>query len=363
MATIPRTKVGTSDPLNICDGVAIWPQLGSFDAGINIANRTQSLINSANQILIWKYDVYFYYNLQVGLCGPAWATYVDVGGSADANGLDMTIYDDSTAAGFFLGAIFTLGLRGALSQLVVHVTCSHWHPRVYTTWDTRLRFDLAVSIDFIKIIMSLIQGETDGEVEDEGDAIGMSSVSMYKMMSNRFNSGDGTFTIEPLLNFPIDILPYIPAFGEVIEACDDIGAKIKSGPMISLGLPVAMSIDQVMFDDHSYSSLTFNNGRVTSSTVQADSTGNEVQLEFKWTPSIDLRVGWFASFSLWSLFNFGANYTYSITELLGINTSTGTYTHTLGNTAGSAVLSSARPEGPPTKLAQVVFHDPEPGAA
>ena len=359
MADITRTKVGTNDPLNICDGVAIWPQLGSFDAGVNIANRSQSLINSAQQILLWKYDIYFYYNLQVGLCGPAWATNLDVGGSSDENGLDMTIYDDNTGAGFFLGAIFTLGLRGAVAQLEYHVTCSHWHVSVYTTWSTNLRFNAAVSIDFIRVLLSLLQDDADGEVEDEGDAIGMSSFSMYKMMSNRFNSGNGTFTIEPLLNFPIDILPYIPEFGEVIEACDDIGAKIKSGPMISLGLPIAMSIDKVMANDYQYTDLHFDNGRVTSSTVSAFTTGNEVQLDFQWTPSIDLRLGWFANFSLWSLFSFGASYTFSIVDALGINTATGTYNHTLSNTMGSTELYAGLSDEKPTKLAKVVFHEPE----
>ena len=321
MANISRTKVGTNDPLDICNGVAIFPQAGSFSAGINLSNRTKPLIDANHRILLWKYDIYFYYNLEVGLCGPAWATWLDVDGYTSGNEVYLTIHDDETSAGFFLGAIFTLGLRANLWMLVPHFTCSHWHPRLYWTWSSKMGFNEAVRIDFIQILFSLIEGKLAGEVEDEGQKLGIHSFSMYAIKRDTFRSGDGSFRIEPIMNFPIDILPYIPELGEVIEACDDIGANLKSGPMVSFGIPVDMSLNAVDVDGQTYGSLSIDNGSVRGSGPAAAASVSSIGFEFKWSPSLDFRLGWFVSFSLWSLFNIGASFTFSVTGILGINTS------------------------------------------
>ena len=359
MGQFDRTQVGTTDPLDICNGVAIFPSLGSFDAGINASSRSKDLVKKNTQILLYKFDIYFFYDLEIGLCGPAWATNMYVEGTADADHLQMTITDDDTAAGFFLGMLITLGLQVTITELVTHVTAHHWHPKVYQTWDTDLRINLTVKFDPIALLYTLITQSMNGGVSSAGSVSGLTSVSMYKQVSDNFSTGNVPFSFEPLLNFPINILPYVPAAGDILDACSDIGASLKSGPQISFGIPISMSIDKVMVENYQYDQLTFENGEVTSTSASEQDSDGKVSLEFKWTPSIDFRVGWFISFSLWSLFNVGANYTVSIIELLGIDTGSGPYSHALGTTVGETLNTAANESDRPTRLARVIFHDPE----
>jgi hypothetical protein len=355
--------------LDLCSGVAIFPQAGSFFPGINQSSVLKTLINSHHRILLWKFDIYFYYDLELGLCGPGWAAWLDMDGKTEANSdkVSLTIHEDQTSAGFFVGLVITLGMKIIVWQLTPHFSCHHWHPHIYSDWSTRLDFDLKIELDIIKLLMDLIKkalAEGGGDVKDKGNVLGMRSYSMYAAKNDTFRTGDGSFRIEPLLNLPIDVLPEIPYVGDVIKACDDIGAKLKAGPVITFGIPVDMHLNAVKINDQTLGSLWVDNGSITGRRGTDTSTPTKLGVEFKWTPSIDFRLGWFISFSLFSLFHIGAQFTFSVTSLLGIDTSTGTHYHTLSNTIGGT-LSGLDTGGEPgqTKLAKVIFHDPGENAA
>jgi hypothetical protein len=325
------------------------------------------LIDSHHRILLWKFDIYFYYDLEIGLCGPGWAAWLDMDGEtkADSDKVSLTIHEDQTSAGFFVGVTITLGMKSIVWQLTPHFSCHHWHPHVYSDWSTRLDFDVKIELDLIGLLMDLIEKAIkEGGVTPAGSLGAIKSYSMYAAKNDTFRTGDGSFRIEPLLNLPIDVLTWIPEIGDVIKACDDIGAKLKAGPVITFGIPVDMHLNAVKINDQTLGSLWVDNGSITGRRGTDTSTPTKLGVEFKWTPSIDFRLGWFISFSLWHLFHVGAQFTFSVTSLLGIDTSTGTHYHTLSNTIGGT-LSGLETGGEPgqMKLARVVFHDPDENAA
>src|SRR5947209_4272374 len=106
--TIP---IGTSDPLNLCNGLPLFPVLGTQRAGVAASARNHKLFDRSATILITRLSVNAYGKYGFGVCGPAIAFLspnVDVlrTNSADGKGeLSLTFNEGLLlTAGTFVGA-------------------------------------------------------------------------------------------------------------------------------------------------------------------------------------------------------------------------------------------------------------------
>src|SRR5438045_4159418 len=102
MANIPTTKLGTSDPINICEGFNLFA--GNNAPGLDLGFQSgKTLFAISPQILAWIFDASAGYNFFMGVCGPSWAILFDAAGETNGNQLQLNITNDETAAGFAMG--------------------------------------------------------------------------------------------------------------------------------------------------------------------------------------------------------------------------------------------------------------------
>src|SRR5579871_4580205 len=63
--------IGTSNPLNLCEGLPLLPSLGALRAGITGASRSETLFDIGFTALWVRIKASAYYSWGFGLCGPS----------------------------------------------------------------------------------------------------------------------------------------------------------------------------------------------------------------------------------------------------------------------------------------------------
>ncbi len=361
MVDINRTELATSDPLDLCKGFALFPSIGAVRAGISSGSHGGTILHKSAHILVLRGNFSFAYEVLLGVCGPSYAVKFDLEGSGEGKQIDMKVSNDAMWAGFFVG--FTI--QFPMSAAVQYWKPGHWYSPWKGHWHDIGSFSINPRIDLLGVILFAIikiLGPDSALAQINNFLPGLiGSWGFTGYNSTNFVAGDGTMTAEPVMNIPINIIPLIPAIGEVDDSLNAIGLKIASGPNLGIGIPVHTSLTKVDLDGHAYEGLSWNSSGFTASgddDVPANPSTMSVRVTHN--PDLTFLLGWFASASLFKLFRISATFNIDVLGILGITISLGTYNNTLSNTVGSLAVDSCNTCGAQQAASpvRVIFEEP-----
>jgi len=352
MATIPTTTLGTSDPVDLCKGFALFPQLGVVRAGVSINRASKNLFRVSPRILMWKLNANAQYSLDMGVCGPSYAFKVDAQGSTEGNSITLQLSNDQIQAGLIVGMTFGIQANIKVQQLSIQWVWDGWHSHIRSTWDTAINLAPNLTFDLINIILSVLL-YIDGKSENPDtnfQRLGnyfpstLASYGFFDAESNQIAS-QGSFSAEPAITLPINLALFIPELKAINEALAALWGGLAIGPQIGISIPTTVKIDSISVDGQNYPNLQFSNGVVSGTGGTATDNPQNLSFVMKHTPFFEIQFGGFVQFSILKFVNIGLTESVDVLNLLGIKVPLGTYANTvtskIGQDIGGTVMAGA----------------------
>lgn len=359
MPDLANTTLETSPSLDICQGFAIIPTLGTLRASVQGSNVQRQLIDVkiggsffspvdciAN--VNWSYFL--------GICGPAWAMNTEVSGNYDTPDQPAVQlnwagkYGDGSQDGFAGG--IQAGLEFALN----------WRYNIKIVFVPRLEGNGEFRVSLLKIFLDfLISRAGSGGSKAQGSANARPSpqtsmdFDLFITKNGDWKSaGTTSFTpgLEATMNI-LDVLALIPILSWIRtlkNLIEKVGGSIVAGPVLQVGFPITIAPEKVLIGTQSYNNLRFENGKtIGDRNAPEDNASNEatnLTLTIKQSSQIDVKAGIELNFAAGKFFSIGNKWTWSILDLLssftGIDLSQKSdYRNTLANTIGTVNKNTA----------------------
>jgi hypothetical protein len=349
VATITKTTIGTSQPIDICHGFALFP-FGTVRAGITEGSQAATWLNVQPQILAWRLGVSAGWSLLAGMCGPAYAILFDAEGHTEGQTVQLAITNDEVQAGFAFG--FTFGGQAALTlqQDRPHWIWDGWHSHFADDWQTVLNFQPRFSFDLINLLLTVIlqllkeQGKADTLLQQVNrftpSLIG--TWGLFDAKRSQFASNNGTWSVNPTFQLPINLVPLmiaLPPPGDALalvdKALQPFLGYLRAGPTLGVSVPVTIRMTHISVDDQTYGDLHASGGTVTGTGGAASATAQKVGVTLDHQPGFNLSAGFFFALGVLKLFSFSvSSSTLELSSVLGIKIEFGTYTNSLASPVG-----------------------------
>lgn len=325
--TLPTTRLGTSDPVDLCDGLSLFPPTVPSALGITY-NGT--FFSKKVKALGTEFKAEAGYFLNAGACGPSWATVMTVDGiygSSDQpfqDELNFIITNEETQAGFVMG--FDVGLTFELKVKL---------------WSDEHEFNISPTFDLIEIALYLLQQALGPEhfLTKLGNVLPSVEGSWGAYDSGgRFTQNNGVVSASPVFTIPINLWSLLvdvddstAVFDGTLVVANKILGKTKSsiivGPAIGLGITTTITMQSILINEQPFSITEW---EADTNTVIA--TGGAFNLDaqtmtfnFQQVPSFDLTLGFTFQLSLAQVINLGETFTFSLLQDLGITIDLGTF--------------------------------------
>ncbi|MBD3177089.1 MAG: hypothetical protein GF320_18085 [Armatimonadia bacterium] len=369
MANIPSTLIGTSDPPNLAEGIALFP-----GHSVNLASATPSatLWNVNPQILAWRIHSLARVYLTAGIGGPAYAWRLRAEGSTSGNQMALNISEDEYQAGILMGMQLNFNFVTSIEQWCIHWVWDGWHSHFEGQWRNIFSSSATLSLDLITLLITVVVKLIEGSEMDDPE-----TTRLFKDMSKYFPSTTrktyglmddtsglvrkgGSLTLHPTLHLDINLLGLFTGEEEMeeLEGMASAFAKacghIQAGPSIGLSLPTTIGMTKLKADNDEYTNLSFSGSTVTGTGPDADSTVNEVGIELSHEPGFDITAGFFAGFSILKIFAYTYHWQIGLLGLLGIAPTAGPYYNTRESSVGATSISSTG-----ASPIEVVLEEPE----
>ncbi|MBU0970855.1 MAG: hypothetical protein KKC20_09425 [Proteobacteria bacterium] len=373
MSEIKKTLIATSDPLSICNGFALFPKLGTFRAGYIGTDMVGTIFAVDNKnILLFRLSANAKYEVIFGLCGPAYATEMEVEGSTDNGKIELTVEGDEIQAGILFGLTLSFAFNFTLDTFRSKWVWDGWHSHLSHSWSKLLNVHFNFEIDVIEFIYECIKVALEDEKEKTvfkkvphiSNQL-IASWGMYDERKNNFVSNGGEMIVTPTLNIPIDIAPMLEPVIALNLALKAFLSNLSFGPLIGIQMPVTVKMNSVTLDDTQYSPLAFADGKVTGNTTDSTTETkpkdpSTIKVELNHSAGFDLGLGLFLNLNLVKLFNVGFSHTWPVLSRLGIEPNFGPYSNNLLNKIGqSTVDTCSECGGENVAVFDVIFEPPE----
>lgn len=340
MSDIPKTSIHTSKSnstaVDLCAGKSLLP-VGSAPYGIS---KTASLLStSGNVVHLLKYDVNAWASFQVGACGPAWATYMEVKGTADSSSAALTVSNEFTEVGLFIGGVISVSVTvSAWTWKVTLPKCHpklpkchwsgvhcHWHgwhlhcsgPHLhchggglncsggFTGWTQILDVKATAAIDLAAVFAKALGLDKSALAAIPGVT---SSVVMTAVGKNQLTATKGAAQYKPYYPLHINVIDEFKALAAGDKALADVGGALSVGPELSINLPTTITLTAVHTNKTKYDKLTWSGSKVTGTAAGSSTVGStEVGLEFKQKTTIGLSLGVFVDVKAGKFFSLSAH--------------------------------------------------------
>jgi hypothetical protein len=391
MPTIPTTTIETSSALDLGQGFALIPALGTARASVQGSNVQRDLMAIYDYTVIaTRVNVLVRWSYFVGVVGPAYAYSTTVGGDYDDASARVSFGGKYGATGGNLDAVAGGVQFGVEFALVFSMRAEQLLPRIvrYSTWDVRTEwywselFSAAqeVRLNLISLIFSVIVGvaatkgvNAESPVPPRASPTGPIGISLYQSAYGAFRN-DGQATITPNIQVPINLADYIPVVGQINGALVRVAGGLSLGPVIGIGFPITVRPSWVCVNTQGYRFNARTGGQsVGPRNSDAPWHPNQVVLETTHSVSVDLRLGVYGQLTLLKVFSVGITLVWGIGELFtafsGISTGIVSYLNYVANTTGVVNNATGAMPDPrkgatatqaaPAKKARIVFHKPE----
>jgi hypothetical protein len=377
MATIDKTRISTSPALDICQGFALFPGIGTIRAGRTFsAPPEKHIIDTGRKtILLWQFAATVDYRILAGICGPAYAALLDVSGRIDGDTATLKVEFDQAAAGVFAGLMvffpYTFEVRSGTVK---------WSMKkgFYTTWKNAFQKQdkTGYKIDVLKEVIKFIQkklkekkkegdskieqqkesmkgvsqekkketgkeDEREEDVKEEDKDVEVSSFAIYSQVENQFKRFS-EMRPEPTFSLPIDLVPYIKPLAAVDAALKTVWGGFQVGPRLDFIVPVHIRPSGVSLDNTRLSDPKIKDGTLTMSGASTAGTPQAITLEMTHQPEFRFGVALFTSLSACKLFSFNkSTERLVLNDLLGIKIATDPHCNYLTSMVGNMDTSQA----------------------
>lgn len=348
MASINRTILGTSDPVDICRGFALF---ASNARALQLGFHTsRTLISTNPQILTFRFNIDAGYNFFAGICGPSYALRFAAQGQTTGNQIRLNITDDETAAGFVFGVQAELFLNIAVDSMNVKFVVDGWNTRFEEEWNNIFNARVSVSIDLIEILRDLInkffgsKGQTNSKVEKTSNQLPekVKSYGMLDFRRGQFASNGGTLEVNPTFAIPINLVPMTKTLPPPLNALyladqglQKLWGGLEMGPRFTIGIPVKVRITRISVMDANYDNLSFSGGTVTGTGGREIVNPSTMSVTLSEQPGFEITFDVFFNVSICKLFSLEASVPIAnITALLGIKVQPGPFQHTMTSNVG-----------------------------
>ena len=376
MNEIKTTRIATSYPIDICQGIALFPLIGTMRAGKTFSQPPDKPILTVRPttILLWRFSATANYRLLAGVCGPAYAASFDIAGQSDGRAVELTVTNDQVAAGIFAGVVVSFPVTFAVDQGTI--TWS-WPKGFGTKWHRALTKTASPSVDvletLVEIIRTLLKEESDSSdvqkgKQEEGEPeenkqddkkrpkVSVPTWGIYDHREDTFNAGKGVVTPEPTFSVSIDIVPMIPQLRAVDAGLKALWGNFSLGPRLKLIVPVAVQFHRVFLDQSEVTGLTYRDGKLIGQTDTAVEQPTTLRVELDHSPSFTVGMSLFLSVSICKLFSFSPETPdLRLDKLLGLQIKAGTYCAELANTIGELAVGSQGPQQCGTGKVEVIL--------
>lgn len=333
MATIAKTKVGTSNDASICDGFALFPSRPSQRA-LKLGWDKRGTIFSINpSISVFKLSASADWTAMAGLCGPGYGWSADFKGSVGSSGLDLTISNDKLQAGFFFGLKFELGFSLAITSF----------------WKTVASAGASVALDPLEWVLKWLLGRGSDKRKKKLDKVDnlfpglIGSWGMVDASDGDFSSGNRETTLRPELKIKIGLNNFFAALKAIDEALDKVWGGFNTGPYVSFAYPTTVKLNLIKVDGSAYSDLDLIGNRITGKGGPAPgSSVKTLRIQTAHKVGFGMGVGWWLSFSACKVFSFDFEVDLPLDNLFdGMNKSAQWRYSAVENSIGRTRISSA----------------------
>jgi hypothetical protein len=301
MPNVPPTSLDTTEPgdseLSICDGFALFPELGVARAKTKLDDTQGTFFDKTLDFEVFKMSISSDHAAFVGVCGPSYAIKADTsvdteytipppGGASSGH---LVLGEHVVRGGFQFGVIFQVSLDFLVTAnlVVKHETLVDAFALVYINLIELIINELLALLgggggggeegNPNDIEMSSMSSDENDPQVDEGQPSGegaggttkpgkFDGVGMVDVVPNPFAPSSATFTgspsttISPNLAYGFDIIPLIldaAGLEEVAAAADaleKIGCGFELGPGVQIGLPTDITLKGATISNHPFDS-------------------------------------------------------------------------------------------------------------
>lgn len=377
MPPIAKTLLATSLPVNLCQGFALFPALGTARAGLTLNTKGNKIVDiPETTILAFRVSLSASVSLFLGVCGPSYGIALFAEGSYTASQMSLKITDDDTQAGFIFGVDLQFKLNATARVITYQWLEDGWNSRIRSTWSQALEANFDIKLDIIGLVLKFILGklakDNKGGIANGIKNVGsvlpvLGSYAIFGDSSTTTIANTGRVTVRPRLNIPINIVPLlkkIPKVGEVLTALKKVKIEPSFGPQISLTIPVTVRIIGFGVDNATYQNgLTWDGkGNVVAGYSSGTVPASAKLIDMALTNAIDSRFGVefgvFFNLKIIKIISIGASYLFDVSEVLNIVPDLEAHLNTLEATVGVTHPSGMGRIPAPEDDIEVVF-EPE----
>ena len=364
MVNIARTYIGSSKPVDVCEGDYLFG--GGISAGVaSTGTLAKAIIKKKKKIGAFRFGVDLTGGIQVGLCGPAYGVGMDVFGETD--GSDLTLRTDNHVVR--AGTVMGIGLT-ADASISLQVYKIKWKKgKLRSKWVGKLSLDVSFGVDILFLIYNLIRlaiqndKVANGEMKEE-DKTSLGDFGSYSILDTSqsgFALARGEMVVRPKYTETIDFTDSIPALSGIKSAMSKVGGDFTIGLVFGLAAPTRVQVPKVrLFDDNgnafSYSVTPDRNTFTGTTNDGVPNSVKDVEVTFEHRTGFDFTVGLTASVSVLSIFSFGATFEFGVLDAAGLIPNLDSHRNTARNTVGSQNIASA----PTPERVEIVFDPPTP---
>jgi len=356
MPTINRTVIGTSDPVDICKGFALFAHNArAIQLGYNV---TKTLIAANPQVVAWRFNVDAGYSIFAGVCGPSFAFRFDAQGQTTGDRISLNITNDETAAGFVFGVTAELFLNFSIEQMNIKFVADGWNTRFEEDWATTISSRVSISLDLVEVIRDLVlkylvakpkQKDTKLEKNESKLPQRVKSYGMFDYKKGQFATNGGALDVSPSFALPLNLVPFTKAFppptnGLYVadQALQRFWGGLELGPRLTIAIPVRINFTHITVMDATYRNLTFNGATVTGTGGREIPNPRHLSFGLQETPGFEINLEFFINVSVCKLFSLEASVAIAnLVALLGIKVALGPFAHVASSTIGGGPRATA----------------------
>jgi len=365
MADIKTTRIATSYPLDICQGIALLPGIGTVRAGRTFSNSGRPIVGiPKTTILLWRFSGSVKYELLAGVCGPAYALSFDLAGATSGRNVSLKVTNDEAAAGLFAGLVATFPIEFAIDSGSVTWSWSHGFG---VKWHQSLSKRVAPQVDILDLIIKIVQklmqdrkkssdvkkGEKiEGKTEeskkdpkkDDPKVVSVPTWGMYDRVAGQLSAGKGKIVPEPTFTITVDLVPLFGPLKAVDTALKALWGNFSLGPKLKLINPVEITINRVYLDQQEVKQLKMQGAQLSGQTDTEVPAPANLRVDVNHAPAFTLGASFYLSISVCKLFSYDPETaTVRLDELLGVKVTAGPYCSSLANAVGSLTGAAQEP--------------------
>ncbi|AXC11916.1 hypothetical protein ACPOL_2600 [Acidisarcina polymorpha] len=328
-------SIGTSqDALDLADGLPLFPKVGTARAGISNTAQSSPLVDGSVTVLFLRTTISAYYEFLMGVIGPA-VSFKFPGNEVALNnppggGGEVTVAlgsDQKMIAGMAIGFVVGAGLT--VSQEIY--LPSSWYAPWKFAWRTVFELSLHIEIDFIKLLLELIQyllGESgkDGYLTKDTSGkltkyLGFGSEDETAESFKFYAESDGslgpdrTISATPKYAIPIDLMNSIPVAKNFMKLLATIVGEVQFGPCLEIHMPVTLGLTGFTVTGGqgagappaTYSPITYNGSTATAHGASFSSPATRFTTDVAYTTGFTVAVSYFFQISVMKVFNVQVN--------------------------------------------------------